>query len=61
VAENRNRAMAMVLEKNYLEVKKLLAVNRDLLDKIADELIKNTTLTYSYVQSICVSYKKQIS
>jgi cell division protease FtsH len=61
VAENRNRAMAMVLEKNYLEVKKLLAVNRDLLDKIADELIKKTTLTYSDVQSICVSYKKQIS
>lgn len=52
-AENRNRAMAMVLEKNYLEVKKLLVENRNLLDRIADELIKNTTLTYSDVQRIC--------
>ncbi len=52
-AENRNRAMTMVLEKNYLEVKKLLAENRCLLDKIAEELIKNTTLTYSDVQKIC--------
>ena len=52
-AENRNRAMAMVLEKNYLEVKKLLVENRGLLDSIADSLVKNTTLTYSDVQKIC--------
>ncbi|MBE5847741.1 MAG: AAA family ATPase [Lachnospiraceae bacterium] len=52
-AENRNRAMAMVLEKNYLEVKKLLVENRELLDKIADALIRNTTLTFSDVQYIC--------
>ncbi len=56
-AENRNRAMAMVLEKNYLEVKKILAVNRELLDGIADALIENTTLTYSDVQRICSLYK----
>ena len=58
-AENRNRAMAMVLEKNYLEVKRLLVENRELLDRIADALVKNTTLIYSDVQSICNSYKKQ--
>lgn len=58
-AENRNRAMAMVLEKNYLEVKKLLVENRELLDSIADSLVKNTTLIYSDVQAICGSYKKQ--
>lgn len=52
-AENRNRAMAMIMEKNYLEVKKLLVENRELLDRIADELIKKTTLTYSDVQNIC--------
>ncbi len=57
-AENRNRAMAMVLEKNYLEVKKLLVENRELLDRIADALVKNTTLIYSDVQAICGSYKK---
>ena len=58
-AENRNRAMAMVLEKNYLEVKKLLVENRELLDRIADALVKNTTLIYSDVQAICGSYKKR--
>ncbi len=57
-AENRNRTMAMVLEKNYLEVKKILAANRELLDRIADELIKKTTLTYSDVQNICSAYKR---
>lgn len=51
-AENRNRAMAMVLEKNYLEVKKLLVDHRDLLDRMAMELIDKTTLVYSDVQRI---------
>jgi len=51
-AENRNRAMAMVLEKNYLEVKKLLVEHRDLLDRMAMELIDKTTLVYSDVQRI---------
>ena len=58
-AENRNRVMAMVLEKNFLEVKRILAENRELLDRIADELIQKTTLTYSDFQSICDSYKKK--
>ena len=57
-AENRNRAMAMIMEKNYLEVKKLLVENRELLDRIADELIKKTTLTYSDVQNICSAYMR---
>ena len=51
-AENRNRAMAMVLEKNYLEVKKLLVEHRDLLDRLAAELMEKTTLVYSDVQRI---------
>ena len=51
-AENRNRAMAMVLEKNYLEVKKLLVEHRDLLDRMASELMEKTTLVYSDIQAI---------
>ncbi len=51
-AENRNRAMTMVLEKNYLEVKKLLVEHRDLLDRMAMELIDKTTLVYSDIQRI---------
>ena len=51
-AENRNRAMAMVLEKNYLEVKKLLVEHRNLLDRMAKELMDKTTLVYSDVQRI---------
>ncbi|WP_081676031.1 AAA family ATPase [Butyrivibrio sp. AC2005] len=52
-AENRNRAMAMLMEKNYLEVKKILARHRELLDKLASELLQKTTLVYSDVQRIC--------
>lgn len=52
-SENRNRAMAMMLEKNYLEVKKLLVENRQLLDRIAEALVTKMTLTYSDVQKIC--------
>jgi cell division protease FtsH len=51
-AENRNRLVAMVLEKNYLDVKKLLVEHRDLLDRIASELLEKTTLIYSDIQSI---------
>ena len=53
VSENRNRAMAMVLERNYLEVKKILAEHRDLLDRMATELLNRTTLLYSDIQKIC--------
>lgn len=35
-----------------LKVKKLLARNRDLLDRFAGELIEKTTLTFSDVQRI---------
>ena len=51
-AENRNRAAAMVLEKNYLEVKRLLAQHRDLLDRMANELLEKTTLIRSDIQRI---------
>lgn len=51
-AENRNRAMAMLLEKNYLEVKKLLAEHRVLLDKMAAEALSKTTLVLTDIQKI---------
>ena len=51
-AENRNRAVTMVLERNYLEAKKLLVEHRDLLDRMASELIEKTTLIYSDIQAI---------
>ena len=46
-------AMAMVMERNYLEVKRLLAANRELLDRMAAELLRKTTLLYADVQRIC--------
>lgn len=52
VAENRNRAAAMVLERNYLEVKKLLAKHRPLLDRLASELLEKTTLVRIDIQRI---------
>ncbi len=51
-AANRNRYVAMLMEKNYLEVKKLIAQNRKLLDLLVEELMKKTTLVYSDVQAI---------
>ncbi|MCR4933568.1 MAG: AAA family ATPase [Lachnospiraceae bacterium] len=60
-AENRNRAMAMLLEKNYLEVKKMLVEHRELLDRMAAELVEKTTLLYSDVQRIISDAKSEIS
>ena len=51
-AENRNRAMAMLLEKNYLEVKKLLVEHRVLLDKMVAEALSKTTLVLTDIQKI---------
>ena len=51
-AENRNRAVTMVLEKNYLEAKKLLVEHRNLLDRMASELLERTTLVRMDVQRI---------
>ncbi len=56
VSENRNRSMAMVMERNYLEVKKLLATHRSLLDRLAHELLEKTTLVYTDVQEICCTH-----
>ncbi|SFG54781.1 AAA family ATPase [Oribacterium sp. WCC10] len=55
VAENRNRAMAILMEKNYMEAKRILANNRDLLEKLKDELLAKTTLVYSDIRRICHS------
>ena len=51
-AENRNRTVAFVMEKNYLEVKKLLAENRNLLDRMASELLDKITLVRMDIQRI---------
>ena len=51
-AENRNRAMLMVMEINYIAVKKLLIQNRKKLDRIADELMEKTTLTHADIMKI---------
>lgn len=57
--ENRNRAMAMVIERNYLEVKCLLVKNRGLLDLMAEELVKKTTLVYGDIGQIMKKYYEQ--
>ena len=53
VSENRNHAITMVMERNYIEVKKLLVEHRELLDRLAEALLQNVTLVYSDVQEIC--------
>ncbi len=45
-AENRNRAMAIIMETYYMDVKKLLIQNRQKLDVIAAELMRRTTLIH---------------
>ena len=52
VAENRNRSMTMILERNYLEVKKIIVENRDLLEELVTELMNKRTLISSDVQNI---------
>ena len=51
-AENRNRTMAMVMEINYIAVKKLIIQNRDKLDRIAEALMEKTTLTHADIMKI---------
>ena len=51
-AENRNRSMAMVMEINYLAVKKLIIQNREKLDRIAEALMEKTTLTHVDIMAI---------
>ncbi len=51
-AENRNRTMAMIIERNYIEVKKIIVENRKLLERIVDELLAKTTLIHADIQRI---------
>ena len=60
-AENRNRTVSLVMEKNYLEVKKLLADNRNLLDRMASELLDKITLVRMDVQRIMNENKNKAS
>ena len=56
VSENRNRTIAMVMEKNYLEVRKMLAEHRELLDRMAAEALNKTTLVMTDIQRIMSEY-----
>ena len=51
-AENRNRTMTMIIERNYIEVKRMIVNHRDLLEKIVEELLEKTTLIHSDVQRL---------
>ncbi len=51
-SENRNRAMAIIMETYYMDVKKLLIQNRQKLDLIAAELMKKTTLIHEDIRNI---------
>lgn len=51
-SENRNRTMAMIMDENYMAVKKLIIENRQKLDRIAEELMKKTTLIHADIQGI---------
>ncbi len=51
-AENRNRTMAILMETYYMDVKKLLIQNRQMLDRIASELMARTTLIHEDIRKI---------
>ena len=59
VAENRNRTVAMVMEKNFLEVRKMLAEHRELLDRMAAEAFNKTTLVMTDIQRIMSEYEEK--
>lgn len=52
VGENRNRTVALIMEQQYQATKKIIIENRQLLDRMADELMKRTTLIYPEIQAI---------
>ena len=58
-AENRNRAITMVMERNYLEVKKLLVEHRSLLERMAKELLEKNTLVLTDIQRIMEEYHSE--
>lgn len=58
-AENRNRAITMVMERNYLEAKKLLVEHRSLLERMAKELLEKNTLVLTDIQRIMEEYHSE--
>ena len=42
--------MAFIMENNYIEVKSILAKNRGLLDRLAEELLEKTTLIHADIE-----------
>ncbi len=53
-----NIAISFLLEKEYMEVKKILAEHRELVDKIVNALMEKTTLVYSEIQEIIKPYRE---
>lgn len=47
-----NQKLAFELEKSYMEVKEILAKNRDFIEKIASKLLEKTTIMMSDIQEI---------
>jgi len=58
VNNRKNIAISFLLEKEYMEVKKMLAEHRELVDKIVDALMEKTTLVYSEIQEIIKPYRE---
>ncbi len=58
VEQNRNRAMSMVLDRDYLEAKRIIARNRCILDELANRLLEKTTLICTEISEVCSSLKK---
>lgn len=58
-AENRHLVVTSIMETYYLEAKRLLVLNRDMVDAIAMALIEKTTLVYPEIREIIAKVKKE--
>ena len=48
----------MVLDRDYLEAKRIIARNRCILDELANRLLEKTTLICTEISEVCSSLKK---
>lgn len=53
----RETILRAELERYLFKTKELLAANRDLVQELADALLKKQTLLHSDIQSICGRYR----
>ena len=58
VREKTDRLVAAELEKFYLEAKRIIAENRQFLDKMISELVEKKTLTYRDIEAIRTNMHK---